>query len=88
MKLSRTAIDYHELVKEDRVHGSVYTDPEIFEEEIDKVFHRGWVYIGHDSEIPNPGDFRLRKIGRQSVIMVRDEDSHVQLFHEPLYSPC
>ena len=79
MKSSRLAIDYNDLVKEDRIHGRVYTDPEIFEEEMEKVFYRGWVYVGHDSEIPNPGDFQLRKMGRQSVIMVRDEDGHVQL---------
>jgi len=58
----------------------VYTDPEVFTEEFDKIFHRGWVYVGHDSEIPNPGDFRLKWIGGQSVIMVRDEESNVQLF--------
>jgi phenylpropionate dioxygenase-like ring-hydroxylating dioxygenase large terminal subunit len=80
MKLSRTAIDYSDLVKEDRIHGRVYTDPEIFAEEFDKIFHRGWVYVGHDSEIPNPGDFRLKWIGGQSVIMVRNEEGNVQLF--------
>lgn len=80
MKSSRTVIDYNDLVKEDRVHGRVYTDPEVFAEEFDKIFHRGWVYVGHDSEIPNPGDFRLKRIGGQSIIMVRDEESNVQLF--------
>lgn len=80
MKLTRTTIDYNDVVKEDRVHGRVYTDPDIFAEEMDKIFHRGWVYVGHDSEIPTPGDFRLRKIGQQSVIMVRDEEGNVQLF--------
>lgn len=72
-------IDYSALVKEDRVHGSVYTDPSIFEEELDKIFYRGWVYVGHASEIPQPGDFRVTTVGRQSVIMVRDDDGQVQL---------
>ena len=44
-----------------------------------KIFHRGWVYVGHAGEIPKPGDFRLTKIGRQSVIMVRDDGGQVQL---------
>lgn len=52
-------INYDALVKEDRVHGSVYTDLQIFAEEMEKIFHRGWVYVGHAGEIPNPGDFRL-----------------------------
>jgi phenylpropionate dioxygenase-like ring-hydroxylating dioxygenase large terminal subunit len=75
----RTAIDYNALVKDDRVHGRVYTDPDIFEEEVDKIFSRGWVYVGHASEIPNPGDFRVTDIGRQSVIMVRDDQGQVRL---------
>ncbi|MBI3246373.1 MAG: Rieske 2Fe-2S domain-containing protein [Deltaproteobacteria bacterium] len=75
----RTEIDYAALVKDDRAHGRVYTDPAIFEEEMDKIFSRGWVYVGHAGEIPNPGDFRLRPIGRQSVIMVRDDDGQVRL---------
>jgi phenylpropionate dioxygenase-like ring-hydroxylating dioxygenase large terminal subunit len=79
MGTARTGIDYDALVKDDRVHGQVYTDPAIFEEEMDKIFHRGWVYVGHAGEIPNPGDFRLRSIGQQSVIMVRADDGQVQL---------
>jgi phenylpropionate dioxygenase-like ring-hydroxylating dioxygenase large terminal subunit len=79
MANGRAKIDYSALVKEDRVHGSVYTDLNIFEEELDKIFYRGWVYVGHASEIPQPGDFRVTTIGRQSVIMVRDDDGQVQL---------
>jgi phenylpropionate dioxygenase-like ring-hydroxylating dioxygenase large terminal subunit len=79
MRTTRTGIDYDALVKEDRVHGSVYTSQEIFDEEMDKIFHRGWVYVGHASEIPHPGDFRVRSMGRQSVIMVRGDDGQVRL---------
>jgi phenylpropionate dioxygenase-like ring-hydroxylating dioxygenase large terminal subunit len=79
MRNGRTAIDYNALVKDDRVHGRVYTDPDIFQEELDKIFSRGWVYVGHASEIPNPGDFRVTDIGRQSVIMVRDDERQVRL---------
>ena len=61
------------------MHGRVYTDPDIFEEELDKIFYRGWVYVGHASEIPQPGDFQVTTIGRHSVIMVRDDDGQVQL---------
>jgi len=77
--LSRNGLDYESLVKEDRVHISLYTNPAIFTEEMDKIFHRGWVYVGHRGEIPNPGDFRLKRIGRQPVIMVRDQQGEVHL---------
>ena len=72
-------INYDALVEDERVHGRVYTDPAIFEEEMDKIFSRGWVYVGHASEIPKPGDFRVTDIGLQSVIMVRDDSGQVQL---------
>jgi phenylpropionate dioxygenase-like ring-hydroxylating dioxygenase large terminal subunit len=62
------------------VHSDVYTSPSIFEREIEQIFHRGWVYVGHDSEIPNNGDYVLRWIGRQSVIMNRDSHGNVHLF--------
>ena len=79
MATVRNGINYDALVKDDRVHGRVYTDPAIFDEEMDKIFSRGWVYVGHASEIPRPGDFRCTDIGRQSVIMVRDDDGEVRL---------
>ncbi len=79
MTNGRAKIDYSAFVKEDRVHGRVYTDPDIFEEELDNIFYRGWVYVGHASEIPQPGDFRVTTIGRQSVIMVRADDGQVQV---------
>ena len=68
---------YDVLVKNDRVHATLYTDAQIFEEELDKIFYRGWVYIGHDSELPKPGDFLTRSIGRQPVIMVRQKDGNI-----------
>src|SRR5215467_3053113 len=76
---SQPDIDYTALVKEDRVHISLYTDPDIFADEMDKIFHRGWVYVGHQGEVPNIGDFRLKRIGLQPVIMVRDHSGAVQL---------
>src|SRR6202000_1171188 len=51
------------------VHSDVYTSPSIFELEIEQIFHRGWVYVGHESEIPANGDYVLRRIGPQSVML-------------------
>ena len=82
MTQTRGRIDYGSLVDLDNglVHSDVYADPEVFEEEIEKIFHRGWVYVGHDSEIPQPGDYALKTIGRQSVIMCRDDQGEIRLF--------
>lgn len=72
-------IPIEDLVEEGRVHSAIYTDPEIFELEQDRIFSRTWIYIGHESEVPKTGDFRLRKIGRQPVIMVRGKDGAVNV---------
>ncbi|SCW75691.1 Phenylpropionate dioxygenase, large terminal subunit [Sphingobium faniae] len=70
---------FGDLVQEDRVHGSVYLDPAIFEREMEAIFAATWVYVGHEGEIPRPGDFRLRAIGRQPVIFVRDHEGAVRV---------
>ncbi len=62
------------------VHSDVYTRTDIFELEMEKIFHQGWVYVGHDSEVPQNGDYVLRWIGRQSVIMNRDSNGKIHLF--------
>ncbi len=70
--------DPAELVAEGRAHGVIYTSEDIFELEMERIFHSSWVYLGHHSEIPNPGDYQVRQIGQQSVIMVRGEDGQVR----------
>lgn len=76
---SRADVDYLSLLFPDRVHGGVYTEPRIFDDELDRIFHRGWVYVGHESEIPNPGDYQSRHVGRQPVIFVRGEDGQARV---------
>jgi len=68
------SIDYKALVQDDRIHASLYTDPRIFAEELERIFHRGWVFVGHASEVPRPGDFVTRHIGTEPVILVRNGD--------------
>lgn len=72
------------LVKLDRVHGSIYTDPRIFDLEMERIFQRAWVYLGHESQLPSPGDFITSTVGRQPVIAVRHTDGSVQV----LYNRC
>jgi len=71
--------DLSALVQDGRVHSRIYTDPAIFEEELRRIFYRTWVYIGHTSEVPEAGEYRVRRIGRQPVIMVRGADGAVRV---------
>lgn len=66
--------------REGQVHSAVYTSQEVFDAEIERIFHRTWLYIGHESEVPDAGSFQLRQMGRQPVIMVRGESGKVNVF--------
>lgn len=70
-----------DLFRDARVHGSVYRHPAIFQRELDRIWYKVWVYIGHESEVPNPGDFVRRQIGLQPVLMVRGQDGIVRVFY-------
>jgi phenylpropionate dioxygenase-like ring-hydroxylating dioxygenase large terminal subunit len=73
-----------ELVENDRVHGSLYTDQKIFERELERIWYRTWVYVGHVSEIPEPNDYVRKAIGPQPVIMTRDKTGEIHL----LFNRC
>jgi phenylpropionate dioxygenase-like ring-hydroxylating dioxygenase large terminal subunit len=71
--------DFDRLIKSDRVHGSLYHDALIFEEELERIWYRTWVYVGHESEVANPNDFVMKSIGPQPVIMTRDGEGTIHL---------
>jgi phenylpropionate dioxygenase-like ring-hydroxylating dioxygenase large terminal subunit len=68
-----------DLIERDRVHGSLYTDPAVFEAELERIWYRTWVYVGHVSEVPEPNDYVLKSIGPQPVIMSRDRQGQIHL---------
>lgn len=71
--------DHRSLVEADRVHGSVYTSTSVFEREMDLLFGRSWIFVAHDSELPRPGDYVTRRMGRQPVIVSRAKDGSVHV---------
>jgi phenylpropionate dioxygenase-like ring-hydroxylating dioxygenase large terminal subunit len=79
IKPAKASCNYQELVKHDRVHTSLYTDPAIFDDEMDKVFYSTWVWVGHASEIPEAGSFKTTYVGKQPVIVARDRKMKVHV---------
>ncbi|MDP3820496.1 MAG: aromatic ring-hydroxylating dioxygenase subunit alpha [Burkholderiales bacterium] len=73
----RKPLDIAALIEDERVHGSLYTDESVFELEMTKIFYGGWVFVGHDSEVPQVGEYVRRTIGREEVLMVRQRDASV-----------
>ena len=78
--MTRAEVDVGSLVEKDRVHSHVYTSDAIFEAELERIFHKTWVYVGHASEVANIGDYCTRWIGRQSVIMTRRSSEDVTVY--------
>lgn len=76
-------IAYQSLIAESstdfRVATRVYTEPAIFEAEMLRIFRRTWVYVGHESEVPSPGDYRTSAVGRIPVIVTRGQDGSIHV---------
>jgi benzoate/toluate 1,2-dioxygenase alpha subunit len=72
------------LVLEDRTHRSIYTDPQLFDLEMARIFAGSWAYLGHESEVASPGDYTTSTIGRQPVLLTRDEHGELRA----LYNRC
>ena len=58
-----------------------YTDPDVFADEVEHFYCRGWVCAGRAPEIAGAGDYFLREIGRESIIVVRGEDGAIRSFY-------
>jgi phenylpropionate dioxygenase-like ring-hydroxylating dioxygenase large terminal subunit len=78
---TRTPDRLDELVRPDRVHRDLYTDPDIFRQEMRKVFGHAWTYVAHGSEIAEANAFRTSTLGGRPIIVTRDAggDVHVLL---------
>ena len=67
-------------VDKGRVPAYLFSDPEVYRLELETVFARCWLCVGHASEVPGPGDYVTRTMGADPVIVVRSEDGQVRVF--------
>jgi nitrite reductase/ring-hydroxylating ferredoxin subunit len=58
----------------------VFADPELYRLEQERVFARCWLYLGHETEIPNPGDFVCAYMGENPVLLCRDANGQIRAF--------
>lgn len=77
-----TSLEVDQLVQSDRglVSRELFVNEDLFREELQKVFTRAWLFVGHESLIPNPNDFYTSRMGDESVILSRDETGTIHVF--------
>ena len=63
-----------------RVHRSSMTSDELFQRERELIFSRCWIYLGHESEVENPGDYRRRTVAGRPLFFARGRDGQVRVF--------
>jgi benzoate/toluate 1,2-dioxygenase subunit alpha len=68
-----------QLIEPGRIHRRVYTDPVIFDLEMERLFGRAWLFVGHESQIKKPGDFVTTDLGKYPVILTRHKDYTVRV---------
>lgn len=68
-----TPIDWSDLVRADRVHRSLYTDPAVFSRELSRIFGSTWVYLTHESHLPEPDSYVTARLGVRPIIVTRDK---------------
>lgn len=75
------SIDIERLAREDRVHRDVYIDDAVFKLEMKRIFYRAWLFVGHESQVPDDGCYISTLLADQPVIMVRHNDAIRVLFN-------
>ena len=82
--LSYRDLPWDELVQDDRVHRTVYTDPTLFPEEMRKLFGGVWTYLCHASELPEINSFKRVRMGLRPLIVTRTGESE----YHALFNRC
>ncbi len=72
------------LIRETEVHRDVSIDDEVFQLEMEHLFGNTWVYVGHESQVPQRGDYYGTTVGTQPILMVRHSDDTVRRAAQPL----
>ena len=69
---------------EDKVHKRVYTDPAIFDLEMERIWGKSWIYVGHESQVSEPGQYYSTTLGSQPVILTRHKNGEIYV----LFNRC
>lgn len=71
-------------LKSGQISREIFVNEEIYAEEQEQVFTRAWLFIGHESQVPKPGDYFVSGMGEESVILCRDREGALHVFLYPV----
>jgi phenylpropionate dioxygenase-like ring-hydroxylating dioxygenase large terminal subunit len=63
-----------------QISREIFVNEDIYAEEQERVFARAWLFVGHESQVPNPGDYFVSGMGEESVILCRDRAGQIHVF--------
>ncbi len=77
--IDKLLVENHET-GDHRVHRSAFTDEALFELEMKHIFEGNWIYLAHESQVPNNNDYYTTHIGRQPVFIARNRQGELNAF--------
>ena len=63
-----------------QVSREIFVNEDIYQQEMERVFTRAWLFVGHESQIPKAGDYFVSSMGEESVLLCRDREEAIHVF--------
>ena len=67
-------------VKQGLISRELFVNEELYQQEQEQLFAHCWLFVGHESQIPKPGDYFVSGMGEESVILTRDREQRIHVF--------
>lgn len=77
-----TAGSFSTMVDADKgiISREIFVSSEVYRRELETVFTRAWLFVGHESLVPKPGDFYSSRMGEEAMILCRDQQQKIHVF--------